>query len=153
MKWLKNFYPFLVTGTLLLSSGSFANIFDEDDGNSLDQSSFNALGAELQDMEHNESYSQVYVPKANTTSPLPTPQNSEWSDESKVATSEELSNENSDEIKRKEAAIMRDLEEHAKPIEGLPPSTPVVEERPQEETKAQAVKPEPQEFKPRIRSR
>lgn len=153
MKWLKNFYPFLVTGTLLLSSGSFANIFDEDDGNSLDQSSFNALGAELQDMEHNESYSQVYVPKANTTSPLPTPQNSEWSDESKVATSEELSNENSDEIKRKEAAIMRDLEEHAKPIEGLPPSTPVVEERPQEETKAQAVKPEPQEFKPRKRSR
>ncbi len=153
MKWLKNFYPFLVTGTLLLSSGSFANIFDEDDGNSLDQSSFNALGAELQDMEHNESYSQVYVPKANTTSPLPTPQNSEWSDESKVATSEELSNENSDEIKRKEAAIMRDLEEHARPIEGLPPSTPVVEERPQEETKAQAVKPEPQEFKPRKRSR
>lgn len=153
MKWLKNFYPFLILGTLLLSSGSFANIFDEDDGNTLDQSSFNALGAELQDMEENESYSQVYVPKANTSSPLPIPQSSEWSDEGKVATSEEISNENSDEIKRKEAAIMRDLEEHARPIEDLSPSAPVVEEKPQEETKAQAVKPGPQELKPRVRSR
>ncbi len=154
MKCLKNFYPFLILGTLFLSVGTHADIFDEDEGNTLDQSSFNALGAELQDMEQNENYSQVYVPKSNPGSPLPTPQGNEWSDENKIATSEDLQNENSDEIKRKEAAIMRDLDEHAKPIDGIQNSSEEIRaEKAPEENKAPEIKPGPQEFKPRVRSR
>ena len=154
MKCLKNFYPFLILGTLFLSVGTHADIFDEDEGNTLDQSSFNALGAELQDMEQNENYSQVYVPKSNPGSPLPTPQENEWNDESKIASSENLEDENSDEIKRKEAAIMRDLEEHAKPLEGIQNSSEETKiEKAPEENKALESKPESGEFKPRARSR
>ncbi len=147
------FFLFSLTVCALLAGfHAQADIFDEEIGNSLDQGSLNSLNSELQDLEKNESYSQVYLPSSS----LPKPTQNEWGEETKLAQEDTILDENSDEVKRKEAAIMRDLEEHAKPLEGTVPSnsSDVQEkvESKKEEPSELVAKPT-KEFKPRQRVR
>ncbi len=139
---------FLLTLTILtLTFQVQANIFDEDDQNNIDQNSLNQLSSELQEMEENKTLTQIYLPT------LPEPNKNEWSEESKIAQDSE---ENTDEVKRKEAAIMRDLEEHAKPLEGITPSPPAPlseETKPEKKEEQLTFQKEAPEFKPRVRGR
>jgi len=109
MKILHFFWPALFLICFVLKAE--ANIFDdEEDQNNLDQNSFNQLSSELQDLSNKKDLSQIYLP---TPSPIPSDQ---WGNENQIATGGQAEEEDSDEVKRKEAAIMRDLDEHASPI-------------------------------------
>ena len=140
------FWPALLL--ICFSLKANANIFDdEEDQNNLDQNSFNQLSSELQDLSNNKDLSQIY---------LPTPSSEQWGNENQIASGS--GEEDSDEVKRKEAAIMRDLDEHASPIspiEGINVPMPVKEEVienkiPKNENKEQKEIPE---YKPRVRGR
>lgn len=151
---------FLLTFIILaLTFKVQANVFDEEDQNTIDQNSLNQLSNELQEMGENKSLSQIYLPASSSPTILPEPNKNEWAEETKIAEESADSNdENSDEVKRKEAAIMRDLDEHAKPLDDSPLTAAPSNEEGKIEQETMPDKPaEPPkeilEFKPRVRQR